>query len=317
MSAVAEVATEVVETVAGAAEETIEALDHINNLNGTTLLQQRLILGGVVLVAGGLGIALGWHLANKKLAMKYELIVEEELEKSRKFLHEKAMKVEKEGAFEDPVEMLRKMVEGGYVPNSEEEALLTDMPAEVNVFVTGDDERKAGVVDYSAMYTATDETIEDLKAGEKSVEIQEEVRVVTKKVFETPVERTEQDEWALLNEGFFADGRPHVVSVDDYMENEDEWETTTLTYFAADDVLIDDTEIIVENVDGVVGELNLKRFGWLSNDSRMVYIKQPEYKNLFEVVLSDGSYSEQVLGLQHSDETFEPRRRPRRRGDDE
>lgn len=317
MGAVAEAATEVVETVAGAAEETIEALDHINNLNGTTRLQQGIVLGSVALVSAGVAGFIVYKVVNRRLQAKYDIMLEEEMEKARTFLHEQALKVDKVGEYEDPTEMLRAMVERGYEPNSEEAALLSANPEEVTVVVDDGITPTAGVKDYTAMYTATDESIEDLKSGEKVTEISEEVKVVTKKVFEAPPEPAVLDEYDILNEQLIAEDRPHVITADEFLENEDEWETTTLTYFSEDDTLADDTEIIVENVDGVVGEINLKRFGWKSGDTRMVYIKQPEYKNLFEVVFSDGSYAKEVMGLRHSDEVFEPRRRRPRRGDDE
>lgn len=320
MGAVAEVATEVVETVAGAAEETIEALDHINNLNGTTRLQQGIVLGGVALVSAGVTGFIVYKVVNRRLQAKYDIMLEEEMEKARTFLHEQALKVDKAGEYEDPTEMLRRMVEGGYEPNSEEAALLLDTPEEVDVIVSVDDDGltpTAGVKDYTALYTATNETIEDLKAGERVTEILEEVKVVTKTVFEKTPEATVVDEWDLINEELFANGKPHVISDEDYLENEDEWEQTSLVYFAEDDTLVDDTEITVEDPEGVVGEINLKRFGWKSGDPKIVYVKQPEYRNLFEIVYSDGSYAKEVLGLRHSEEVFEPRRRRPRRGDDE
>lgn len=322
MGAVAEVATEVVETVAGAAEETIEALDHINNLNGTTRAQQFIVLGATALVAGGAAAFITYKVVNRRLQAKYDILLEEEMEKARVFLHDQAFKLDKEGDFEDPIEMLRRMVEGGYVPNSEETALLTEeegeaaLAADTAAKMERDD--MAGATDYTAKYTATDESIEDLKAGEKVREVTEEVKVVTKRVFEDrTATRTEEDEWELINEERFADGRPHVISDEDYLENEDEWEQTSLIYFAEDDTLVDDTEITVEDPEGVVGEINLKRFGWKSGDPKIVYVKQPEYRNMFEIVYSDGSYAKEVLGLRHSDEVFEPRRRRPRRGDDE
>lgn len=318
MGAVTEVAAEVVETVADAAEETIEALDHFNNLNGTTRAQQIIVLGATALVAGGAAALITYKVVNRRLQAKYDMMLEEEMEKARVFLHEQALKVDKAGEYEDPTEMLRRMVEGGYVPNSEEAALLADEPEEVVVDVDNDGVTPtAGVKDYTALYTATGETIEDLKAGEKVTEVLEEVKVVTKTVFEKAPEPTVVDEWDILNEERMADGKPYVISDEDYLENEDEWEQTSLIYFAEDDTLVDDTEITVEDPEGVVGEINLKRFGWKSGDVKIVYVKQPEYRNMFEIIYSDGSYAKEVLGLQHSDEVFEPRRRRPRRGDDE
>ena len=108
---------------------------------------------------------------------------------------------------------------------------------------------------------------------------------------------------------------PFIVSHDEFMEAESGNSQITLTYYEGDGVLTDEADKPIPDVDETVGEDNLQRFGYGSKDSKIVYIRNPRLDIDFEVVQSQGKYTEEVLGfLEHSD------RRPRIRkfrGDDE
>ena len=108
---------------------------------------------------------------------------------------------------------------------------------------------------------------------------------------------------------------PYVISREEYMENVSENEQSTLSYFAGDDVLLDEKEEIINDSDTVVGNQNLLRFGHGSKDNNTVYVRNEKLELDFEIVKSEGKYSEEVLGfIEHSDD----RRKIRRfRGEDE
>lgn len=109
---------------------------------------------------------------------------------------------------------------------------------------------------------------------------------------------------------------PYVISHDEFMENTFEHEQTKMTWYEADETLADAKDEIIHEVESTVGNDNLDRFGHGSRDSRVVYIRNERLELDFEVVKSDGSFAEEVMGLQHSDETRFRRARPRR-GEDE
>jgi hypothetical protein len=94
---------------------------------------------------------------------------------------------------------------------------------------------------------------------------------------------------------------PYVISYQEYMENTFEHEQETLTYYAADKVLADAREDAIPNVEAVVGPDALSRFGEGSKDPRTVYVRNERTESDYEVVLRDGSFQEEVLGLRHSD----------------
>lgn len=90
---------------------------------------------------------------------------------------------------------------------------------------------------------------------------------------------------------------PYIISEAMFFDGSEGQTQVTLTYYAGDDVLVDENEQIVDEVSSWVGVLNLKRFGHESNDPRTVYIRNDAMKIDFEVVKSDNSYAEEVAGL--------------------
>jgi hypothetical protein len=95
---------------------------------------------------------------------------------------------------------------------------------------------------------------------------------------------------------------PYILSQDEYLEGELDYKQQTLTYFAEDDVLVDEKEQPINLIDTVVGEENLTRFGHGSGDNRIVYIRNDKLSMDFEIVKNEGSYTREVLGFQHSDD---------------
>lgn len=107
--------------------------------------------------------------------------------------------------------------------------------------------------------------------------------------------------------------KPYVIHVDERDDGEG-FDEVTFTYYQADDVLCDMRDQVINDRDDFVGDANLDRFGHGSGDATIVYIRNPRKGLDIEVVRSDKTYSEEVLGLTHSEPT---RRRGRPRFDDE
>jgi hypothetical protein len=95
-------------------------------------------------------------------------------------------------------------------------------------------------------------------------------------------------------------GRPYVIAVDDYMSNDTNYTQVTLTYYAGDQVLVDERDEPIELIDQTVGGHEALEFGVLSEDENMVYIRNESLETDFEIAKSEGKYSEEVLGLRSS-----------------
>lgn len=112
-----------------------------------------------------------------------------------------------------------------------------------------------------------------------------------------------------------SEDRPYVISYDEFQQGEKEYEQTSLSWYEGDDTLTDDKDQPIDNIDSVVGEENLQRFGYGSKDPRVVYVRNDVMELDFEIAKHTASYAQAVLGFQHSDRPGS-RKRPRYRGDD-
>lgn len=95
--------------------------------------------------------------------------------------------------------------------------------------------------------------------------------------------------------------KPYVISQEEFMENDDEHNQVSLTWYA-DDTLADHRDDIIEDPDQYVGLENL-RFGEGSSDENIVHIRNPRLDLDFEIVRSERTYKEDVLGLDESPPT--------------
>ncbi|QFG09761.1 hypothetical protein SEA_SLOOPYJOE_54 [Arthrobacter phage Sloopyjoe] len=95
---------------------------------------------------------------------------------------------------------------------------------------------------------------------------------------------------------------PYVISVDDYMEGVDGWESHTLTYYEKDQQLCDDKDQLIPDVRQTVGFGNLQKFGKMSGNGDTVYIRNHQRQADYEVVRDPGSYREEVLNITTWDE---------------
>lgn len=95
-------------------------------------------------------------------------------------------------------------------------------------------------------------------------------------------------------------GLPYIISVDEFMENDD-FEKISITYYEGDDVLADERDMPIDDVDQTVGNDNLNRFGWESKDKNVVYVRNDRMQAFFEIAKDTRAYTEVVAGIaQHS-----------------
>lgn len=88
--------------------------------------------------------------------------------------------------------------------------------------------------------------------------------------------------------------KPYVIAPEEF--GECEYETVSLTYYA-DGVLTDDQDIIVEDVDFVIGRESLNHFGEYEDDS--VFVRNDELKADYEILLDTSKYSDIVKQNPH------------------
>lgn len=329
----ADKATEVLETglekVADVVPEALDKSVHISaevaRKGAQALRDPRKVLIALSIAGAVTGAALGvvaYKLMKKRLEREFEERLEHELDEMREHY-------------------LRSSKTGQYVtPRTAAEALLAKDAVEALETYTGEavQQLKSGKDDEPAETDAEEVVDEGPKglmspAGKvdytrpmNSVEARETIReqVVTVEQKPGPDVRNifidgrpiVDEEWDLEAEEAKRDPAvPYVISHDEYMENTFAHPQSTFSYYSGDDVLANPDDVMVHDVEAVVGSENLSKFGHGSRDPKIVYVRNERLEMDIEVVCRDDKYSETVMNLRHSSET--PGLRKARWGDHE
>jgi len=265
--------------------------------------------GGIVL-----GLSVGGAVAFvlvKKMEAKYNLIAEKEIQEAKKFYSSKF----KTGDFASPEMMVASLgidSPDEVLPSVKDAAeALVSYKADGEVIETDSD-----IVALVEREMNEAEPIEEINA--RLNKMPEQVRNIFKDAEPDPTGVFDYKEELKHR----TKTTPYVISHDEFMENEEEHSQVSVTYFEGDNVITDEKDEILEDVDNTIGEVNLEKFGHGSKDSKIVYVRNDRLDLDFEVVLSHGKYTEEVLGfLEHSGETRHSRdgrsKIRRFRGDDE
>ena len=120
-------------------------------------------------------------------------------------------------------------------------------------------------------------------------------------VFVDPASGEEWDEEAEVAARI--DGEPYVISVEEFMENANEWSQETMTYYEGDDIVANAEEVPIYGHAALMGPL---KFGHGSGDKNVVYIRSEKYHKEWEVLRHQGRYEFEVAG-QTIEQEFEER----------
>jgi len=118
--------------------------------------------------------------------------------------------------------------------------------------------------------------------------------------YDKPVEEpmknifTREDSWDYdLETSTRSSDEPYVIHRDEFFSDEMGFSQLTFTYYAGDDILIDEEDTPVHNYKKVVGPM---RFGHGSLDQNVFYSRNEELSSEYEILYSEGFYSIEVLG---------------------
>jgi len=93
---------------------------------------------------------------------------------------------------------------------------------------------------------------------------------------------------------------PYVIHQDEFVEGTDGYRKVVYTYYAVDDVLVDEDDRPLPHGDQVVGQDNLK-FGYGTDDEDVVFVRNQKLEIEMEICRVPRSYEEEVLGLERND----------------
>ena len=157
------------------------------------------------------------------------------------------------------------------------------------------------------------ETARELDLGEMT---SDEIGEVLEGVNRGTVEVNVFDEHDEERENLRAQGKPFIISNDEFGE-EHGWDSLSISYFEEDDVLMDTDEKPIDNVEKLIGRANLSRFGEISGDPNILYVRNEAIRTDFEIAKEEGSYSKTVMGIDPEPPVRRKRPRPRMSDDDE
>lgn len=89
--------------------------------------------------------------------------------------------------------------------------------------------------------------------------------------------------------------KPYVITPEEFGDLDD-YETISLTYYA-DQILADDNDVIVDDIEDVVGFDSLNSFGEYEDDS--VFVRNDRLKCDYEILLDQRKYSDVIKRRPH------------------
>jgi hypothetical protein len=258
-----------IEEAAEIAEENVAVAEALYQ----AALKQKAALFGVGIISFSIGAAAGVFFTKKILRGRYEAIADQEIAEAKQFYSVLHNKPEPSGLAEK--------------------------------YVVPDDEMGAAVSALRKYNSDNPEivTVESVQEEEPPVVAVTNIFVEGKvadadEPFDLAYEMTRRTEEA-----------PYVISDEEFFQGEKDYTQNSLTYYQEDDVLVDEREQPINDSDEIVGDHNLLRFGHGSKDKNMVYVRNDRIEIDFEIALSNGSYTKEVLGfIEHSDQSGSRRR---------
>lgn len=88
---------------------------------------------------------------------------------------------------------------------------------------------------------------------------------------------------------------PYILHQEEFIGDELGYRQETVTYYAGDQIMSDNNDTPLYGFEDLMGEL---QFGHGSRDPNVVYIRNEVIHMEWEVLRDEGSFSEQVLGIQ-------------------
>lgn len=256
--------------------------------------RETVIIVGISAFSTTIGVIAGSIITKRRLMTKLDETLEQEIAETRAHL---ATVYKKDLSPAEAVELL--------VP--EEDRPQSATVAAAKTAMRAYQGEKVNVVTSSEDLIKPSDEVSTEQSNQNSAEavVTVEETTVVRNIFVDNIPLTDED-FDLEEERLARrNGVPYVITREEYDENEDQYEQVSLTYFGFDDVLVDEDEKSIDNIEEFVGKHNLQRFGHGSGDTKLVYIRNEQREMDYEVLRSDGSYAEEVLGLTSDDSHLE------------
>ena len=258
-------------------------------------MNTKVVIAGTGLGCFSAGLAVGYFGFSSKIAKKYEALYTKEINDSKVV----------EYCVND-VEALVSLYERESKKTFGKETEYATVDEAVEALIGTEEAIFDSIVTYNPNALAVDLAEEQIRNGTASA-----LKLVDLNAFDSS-KYNREDEMDIENRD---PESPYIISADEFNANEGDFEQRSLTYYEDDDVLADEKDLIIEEVEAVVGVDNLTKFGVGSGNKDLLFIRNERLECDFDVSRHESSYSKVVLGF--VEEPIVQKRRNRKRGDDE
>lgn len=239
------------------------------------------LVGGVSLIAFAAGSGSGFVYAKKKLSAEYEQLLSEEMGRAREFFKRQ----NKRDEYKTPGDAVEALIK------TDSDLISTEVAEAADALLSYQG-KTSGDIPEDMIVRNLDLRMGEIRADPNS--LGGPPIVVNRSIFTEPPRVNFQyaEEMKARNSD-----APYIVSDEEFLRNEDSFDQVCVTFYAGDGILADaqDKEVPSDEIEMVFGKDNF-RFGHMSNDNDMVYIRNEALKMDFEVARSQGKYSVEVAG---------------------
>lgn len=226
------------------------------------------------------GVAGSYIYLSKRLERKYQDIANEEILSAKLFYSKKA----KADEYADPIVLAEKY----------EDEPVEEVESAVNSTANSQGEMLREAIDILENQNYTNYSKSAHHSPPSEEEVSDVKHSIKKNVFDTAhSEKREYD--AELEAEKKDDGKPYIITIADYMSGDSGCAQITVTYYEGDDIVANEIDIPFEKYEERLGEDNLY-FGCGSSDPTIVYIRNEELGEEYEVVRSKGTFEQEVAG---------------------
>lgn len=245
--------------------------------------KELLIYGGILATGIGIGFGTGYLVSKKK----YQSIAENEIESVRLAYSKNATPKP------DILDLVRDKVVVTPDETTDQEHLISS-----EGYAEESEETDATIFRrVNGRVPTTDELIEMGNMSHRNAEDDSTVNFVEGNVFDSPQPDPEETGPGEEEISTRDKTRPYIISIGEWHANETDYDQVTLTYWADDDVLADDNSRMITDINEVVGALSLHRFGTMSEDADIVYVRNDRLRADYEITKDERNYSEVVHGI--------------------
>ena len=93
---------------------------------------------------------------------------------------------------------------------------------------------------------------------------------------------------------------PYLITTEEYMGSDPNYEKMTLTYFEEDDTLVDEKDQSPIDIDDTVGAVMLTMFGKTKDTKEEIHVRSERLELDFEIKLDQRSYAEAIFGVKEA-----------------